>query len=520
MSIADWFIALLREREGGGMGYFDSILYGFQVVMTQDNLMACLIGVIGGTLVGVLPGIGPIGAMAVLLPAVFHADPTTTIITLAGIYYGCMYGGSTTSILLNIPGETSSVCTCLDGYEMARQGRAGPALGIAACGSFIAGTISILGLILIATPLARAALKFGPSEYFALMCLGLVILTYLTQGSVLKSLMMALVGVIVGNMGQDMFTGLPRFSFGIKALMDGVGIVPVSVGLFGIAEVLINLDSTMEQNVYKTRLANLWPSFKDWKESIGAILRGSGIGFFIGILPGGGAVLSSFLSYALEKKISKTPERFGKGEIRGVAGPESANNAAAGSSLIPLLSLGIPANGVMALVAAALIIQGIQPGPLLIKSNPEIFWGLIASMWIGNLLLLILNLPLVGLWVQVLKVPYRFLFPMILLFALIGAYTIDSTIFDIFAMLVFGLLGYLMRKFGYEGAPLLLAFVLGPLLEKALRQALLISNGSFFVFIDPVGHPISCITLGVVLLLLLSNFIPLIRRKHEDYEKL
>ena len=498
------------------MGFFDNIVFGFQVTFEPTNLLFCAIGVLVGTLVGVLPGIGPVGAMALLLPATFKATPTASIIMLAGIYYGAMYGGSTTSILVNIPGEAASVITCLDGYQMARQGRAGPALGIAAWGSFIAGTISVIGLMLVAHPLAKAALRFGPPEYFALMCVGLIILTYLAQGSILKALMMALVGILIGNVGLDMITGLPRFTFGIDDLIDGVGIIPVVMGLFGISEVLTNIEQTLHIEILQTRISHLWPSLKDWAEAKWAILRGSLIGFLLGILPGGGAILSSFVSYAVEKKVSRYPERFGKGAIEGVAGPESANNAAAGGALIPLLSLGIPPNVVMAMLFSALIIHGIQPGPLLIRNNPDLFWGLVASMYLGNSLLLLLNLPLIGIWVQVLKIPYKILFPLILLFCLIGAYSVNNSIFDLYLMIFFGAAGYLMRKFGYECAPLILAFILGPMLEQNLRQSLLISKGSFMIFFT---RPISGVALGFAFLLLLSNILPYIKKRRQEYEE-
>ena len=499
------------------MGVFDNFLFGLQVVLDPTNLLFCFIGVLIGTLVGVLPGIGPAGAMGLLLPATFSASPTGGIIMLAGIYYGAMYGGSTTSILVKIPGEAASVVTCLDGYQMARQGRAGPALGIAAFGSFIGGTLSILGLMLIAHPLARAALNFGPPEYFALICTGLITVTYLSQGSVLKSLMMALAGILIGNVGLDLVNALPRFTFGITELEDGVGIIPLVMGLFGISEVLINIEAEARRELFSTRLTHLYPSLKDWAESIGAILRGSVIGFFLGTLPGGGAVLSSFVTYAIERKVSKNPERFGKGEIAGVAAPETANNAAAGGSLIPLLSLGIPSNPPMAMLFAALIIHGIQPGPFFIKNNPQLFWGLVASMYLGNGLLLLLNLPLIGIWVKLLKVPYRILFPLILLFCLIGAYSVNNSSFDVFLMILCGGFGYLMKKFGYEAAPLILAFLLGPILEQALRQSLRISGGSFFIFIS---RPISGITLGIAFLLLLSNILPFLKRRRRVYEEI
>jgi len=496
--------------------FFDSILYGFQVTFQPINFLFCGVGVLVGTLVGVLPGIGPAGAMALLLPATFKFSPTSTIILLAGIYYGVQYGGSTTSILVNIPGEASSVMTCIDGHQMARQGRAGPALGIAAWGSFIAGTIANIGLMLVAIPLAHAALRLGPPEYFALMCTGLIIVTYLAQGSVLKAIMMGLVGIILGSIGLDLISGFPRFTFGINELTDGVGIVPLVMGLFGVSEILENLEGSLKREVFKTRIKNLWPSFKDWMESKWAIVRGSLIGFVLGILPGGGAVIATFVSYAVEKKVSKHPEKFGKGAIEGVAGPESANNAAAGSSLIPLLSLGIPPNPIMAIFFSALIIHGIQPGPLLIRQHPDLFWGLVASLYLGNGLLLILNLPLIGIWVKVLEIPYKILFPLILLFCLIGVYSMNNLSFDLYVMLFFGVVGWIMRKFGYEGAPLILAYVLGPMLENALRQSLLISQGSFLIF---VTRPISAAALGFAFLLLLTTLLPNFKKRRRQYDQ-
>jgi putative tricarboxylic transport membrane protein len=498
------------------MGFFDNILLGFNIILNPTNLLFCFIGVLVGTLVGVLPGIGPAGAMALLLPATFKIAPTSTIIMLAGIYYGAMYGGSTTSILVNVPGEAASVVTCIDGYQMARQGRAGPALGIAAWGSFIAGTLSVIGLMLIARSLAKAALLFGPPEYFGIICMGLVIVTYLAQGSILKALMMALVGLIIGTVGLDLVTGQPKFTFGIDELTDGVGIIPLMMGLFGISEVLINIEQTVKAEILQTKISHLWPSVKDWAQAKWAILRGSIIGFFIGILPGGGAVIASFISYAIEKKTSKHPESFGKGAIEGVAGPESANNAATGGSLITLFSLGIPSNVATAMLFSALIIHGVKPGPLLIKNHPDLFWGLVASLYLGNVFLILLNLPLIGIWVQVLKIPYRILFPLILLFCIIGAYSVNSSSFDLFLMVLFGVVGYLIRKFGYEGAPLVLAFVLGPMLEQALRQSLLMSQGSFMIFIN---RPIAGIALGVSFLLLLSNILPYIKKHRQQYEE-
>jgi putative tricarboxylic transport membrane protein len=480
------------------------LLHGFSSALTLANFFYCFTGVFIGTLIGVLPGIGPVGAMALLLPSTLYISPAGAIIMLAGIYYGSQYGGSTTSILLNIPGEASSIVTCLDGYQMARKGRAGPALGIAAFGSFIAGTFGVVGLMLIAPPLAEAALKLGPPEYFTLMLLGLTIVTYLAMGSIPKSLMMAAVGLILGCVGIDANTGQQRFTSGILVLGDGIGIVPLIMGLFGISEVLLNIEQGIKREIFKTHLKGLLPSWKDWRDSGGPIARGTVLGFFMGILPGGGALVSSFLSYGLEKRISKHPERFGHGAIEGVAGPESANNAASSSAMIPLLTLGIPSNVVMAVLLGALLIHGMQPGPMLMVNHPEFFWTVVASMYIGNVLLLLLNLPLIGIWVRVLQIPYRILFPLILLFCLIGVYAVNFSQVEMLLMIFFGIVGYLMRKFEYEGAPLVLAYVLGPMLEDALRQSLVIADGNLSVFFT---RPISAIGMGVVICLLISPIL-------------
>ncbi len=495
------------------MDTFHNLLLGIQMILAPDNLLYCFTGVFIGTLIGVLPGIGPIGAMSLLLPATYKVTPLGAVVMLAGIYYGAQYGGSTTSILVNIPGESSSVVTCLDGYQMARNGRSGSALGIAAFGSFIAGTLSLLGLMLVAPPLASVALQFGPPEYFSLMCLGLTILIYLASGSIIRALMMAAMGIILGCVGQDPETGSSRFVFGIPDLLDGIGLAPLVMGLFGVSEVFINIEQSLgKSEIFETKIKGLLPNWQDWKDSLRPILRGSVLGFFLGVLPGGGAVISSFVSYAVEKKVSKHPEAFGKGAIEGVAGPESANNAAAQGAFVPLLTLGIPPNVVMALLLGALMIHGVTPGPLLIPRNPEIFWGIIASMYIGNIMLLILNLPLIGMWVQVLKVPYKVHFPLILLFCLIGAYSINNSTFDVAIMLAFGVLGFLMRKYRFEGAPLVLAFVLGPLLENSLRLSLLLSDGSFFIFFT---RPIAAGGMIVCLLMLLSCIIPAFRKRRE-----
>ncbi len=489
---------------------------GFSVALQPVNLFYCFMGVFIGTLVGVLPGIGPVGAMSLLLPITFNSSPEGAIIMLAGIYYGAMYGGSTTSILVNIPGEAASVVTCLDGYEMAKQGRAGPALGIAAFGSFIAGTLSIVGLMLVAPPLARFALQFGPPEYFTLMVLGVTILIYLAHGSMPKALIMAAFGIALGLIGLDAISAVPRFAFNRPELLDGVGLVPIVMGLFGISEVLLNIEQVIRREVVKTSFKNLLPTAKDWRNSTGAIARGSLLGFFLGILPGGGGVIASFISYAIEKRVSRSPERFGKGAIEGVAGPESANNAATGGAFIPLLTLGIPSNVVIAMLLGALMIHGVTPGPLLMKQNPQVFWGVIVSMYVGNLMLLILNLPLIGIWVKILKIPYKILFPLILLFCLIGVYSVSNSVFDIYVMLVFGILGYLMKKFGYEGAPLILAFVLGPMMEQNLRKSLILSQGDFSIFFT---RPLAAISLIISIALLLLPMTQWARKKRAEIPK-
>ena len=452
-----------------------------------------------------MPGLGPVAAISILLPSTYHMSPVSAIIMLAGIYYGAMYGGSTTSILVNIPGESASVITCLDGYQMARQGRAGAALGISAFGSFIAGTIATVLIMFAAPPLARIALVFGPPEYFSLMILGLAMLIYLATASMLKALIMACLGVVVGTIGTDPIHGVERFTFGSYTLMDGVGLVPVLMGLFGISEVLLTVEQSTQVDVYKTRIGKLLPTLQDWGKSIKPILRGTFIGFFIGILPGGTAVVSSFSAYIVEKKLSKYPEKFGTGMIEGVAAPEAANNSASQGSFIPLLTLGIPSNVVMAVLLGALLIQGVTPGPLLIKKYPEIFWGVIGSMYMGNFMLLLLNLPLIGIWVKLLKVPYAILFPMILFFCLLGVYTVNNSYVEIIIMIIFGGIGYLMKKFGYEGAPLVLAFVLSPMLENAFRQSLIMSAGGFGIFFS---RPISLGLLIVTLILLILPLIP------------
>jgi putative tricarboxylic transport membrane protein len=491
------------------MDVLSNVLYGFQVALQPVNLIYCFLGVLIGTLVGVLPGLGPAAAIALLLPATFQTNPVAATIMLAGIYYGAMYGGSTTSILVNIPGEAASVVTCLDGYKMAQKGRAGPALGIAAFGSFIAGTFGVIALTLLGPILSGVALKFGPPEYFSLMIVGITVLTYLSSGSMIKSLMMATLGLILGGVGMDAISGKYRFTYGFQTLADGVGLVPLVMGLFGVSEVLENLEKEFKRDILVAKVSGLFPTAEDWKVSIGSILRGTGLGFFLGLIPGGGAIVASFASYAIEKKVAKHPEEFGQGAIQGVAGPEAANNAAASGNFIPLLTLGIPCNAVMAILLGALMIHGLQPGPLLMSKAPDLFWGTIVSMYIGNGMLLVLNLPLIGLWVKVLKIPYFLLYPLILLFCLIGAYSLQNNAGDVVLMLVFGVVGYLMRKFQYDGAPLILAAVLGPLLEEAFRQSLMLSHGDFSIF---VSRPISLSFLAVAVILLV---IPVITKRRE-----
>jgi putative tricarboxylic transport membrane protein len=479
----------------------------FSVVLEPNNLLFCFVGVLLGTLVGVLPGLGPVATMSLLLPATFRIPPIPAIIMLAGIYYGAQYGGSITSILLNIPGEVSTIVTCLDGHAMAKQGRAGPALGISAFGSFIAGTLATVLIMLIAPPLTSVALKFGPPEYFSLLLLGITLLTYLAHGSTIKALMMACVGMFLGTIGTDTISGIERFTYRTYVLMDGLPLVPVAMGLFGIAEVLINIDESLKQDIYKSKISSILPTLKDWKDSILPILRGTFIGLFLGILPGGGAVMASFGVYGIEKKLSKHPEKFGKGAIEGVAGPESANNSASQGAFIPLLTLGIPANITVAILLGALMIAGIKPGPLLVSSHPDLFWGVIGSMYIGNGMLLILNLPLIPVWVRLLKIPYPILFPLILLFCLIGTYSISSNTVEVIIMIVFGIVGYMMRKFEYEGAPLILAFVLSPMIEDAFRQSLLMSQGSLSIFFN---RPISLVFLVTSIFIFVS---PVLLRK-------
>jgi len=492
---------------------FANLELGLSVALGVQNLLYCLFGVLLGTLIGVLPGIGPLATIAMLLPITFTLPPISALIMLAGIYYGAQYGGSTTAILVNLPGEASSVVTVLDGYQMARQGRAGPALGIAAIGSFIAGCIATLVIAIAAPPLAEFALNFGPAEYFSLMALGLVAATVLAHGSLVKAIAMVLLGLLLGLVGTDVNTGVQRFTFGIPDLADGIGFVIVAMGMFGVAEIIVNLEHKERRQVFTRSVGRLLPSAKDMRDSLPAILRGTALGSFLGILPGGGALLSSFAAYSVEKKVSKHPETFGKGNIRGVAAPESANNAGAQTSFIPMLTLGIPGNAVMALMIGAMMIQGIAPGPQVMSERPELFWGMIASMWVGNLMLVVLNLPLIGMWIKLLMVPYRLLYPAILLFCCVGVYSINNNPYDVIFMAFFAVLGYVCLKLECEPAPLILGFILGPLMEENLRRAMLLSRGDPTTF---VTKPISAALLGVAVLLLLVVIAPAVRRTRAE----
>lgn len=492
------------------MDAFGALLLGFEVAFTPLNVLYCLFGTLIGTLIAVLPGIGSVATIAMLLPITFGLPPIAALIMLAGIYYGAQYGGSTTSILVNIPGEAASVVTALDGYAMARDGRAGPALGIAAFGSFFAGCVATIFIFLFAPPLAEIAFQFGPAEYFSLLLLGLLGAVVLASGSLLKAIAMVFLGLLLGLVGTDVNSGMRRYCFGLSELADGIGFVVVAMGLFGFAEIMTNLEKTETRQVLTSKLKGLLPTRADIKASWMAILRGTILGTLLGILPGGGATISSFGSYTVEKRLAKDPSRFGKGAIEGVAGPESANNAAAQSSFIPLLTLGIPANPVMALMIGAMMIHGIAPGPLVIAERPELFYGMIASMWIGNLMLVVLNLPLISIWVRLLMVPYRLLFPAILLFCSIGVYSLNKAPFDVVLTAGFGVLGYVFLKLGCESAPLLLGFILGPMIEENLRRALLFSRGNPMIF---VTRPISLALLLACGFIFALIVIPAIRRK-------
>lgn len=495
------------------MDLIDHLALGLQVAISPGNLLFCFIGALLGTLVGVLPGIGPAATVAMLLPITFTMSPETSLIMLAGIYYGAQYGGSTTAILINLPGEASSAVTAIDGYQMARQGRAGAALGIAAIGSFIAGSFATLVIAWFAEPLTAVALRFGPAEYFSLILLGLVASTALAHGSVLKALAMIVFGMLLGLVGTDVNSGQLRYTFGVGELADGLGIVAIAVGVFGIAEIFRNLEDEQEREIGVKAVSGLMPSRTDFRASAAPIARGTLIGTVLGVLPGGGALLASFASYAVEKKVAKDPSRFGKGAIEGVAGPESANNAGAQTSFIPMLTLGLPANAVMALMVGAMTIQGIAPGPSVITDKPELFWGLIASMWIGNLMLVLLNLPLIGIWVRLLSVPYYILFPGIIAFSAIGVYSVASNVFDLYTLAAFGLLGYLLVKLGFELTPLLLGFVLGPMMETYLRRAMVLSRGDpSYLITQPLSAALLIATSSLLCLLLL----PSVTRKRSE----
>jgi putative tricarboxylic transport membrane protein len=494
------------------MDIFSNLLLGFETAATLSNLGWCLAGVFLGTAIGVLPGLGPTATIAMLLPATFGLPPISALIMLAGIFYGAQYGGSTTAILVNLPGETSSVVTALDGYQMARQGFAGRALATAAIGSFFAGTVSTILIALFAPPLAEVALSFGPAEYFSLMTLGLVASIVLAHGSILHALGMIIFGLLLGMIGTDVNSGTARFTFGMPELADGIGFVIVAMGLFGVGEIIANLESESTRSVMVKAVTGLMPTREDFKRMIGPVLRGTALGSALGILPGGGAALASFGAYALEKKVSRNRAQFGKGAIEGVAAPESANNAGAQMSFIPMLTLGIPSNPVMALMIGAMIIQGIQPGPSVMTEQPALFWGIIASMWIGNLMLLILNLPLIGLWVKMISVPYHLLYPMILVFCCIGVFSLNNSSFDVYLMILFGFLGYVFKKLDCEPAPMLLGFILGPMMEEFLRRALLLSKGDPTIL---VTRPISATMLVVSLVLLALALMPSFSKTRE-----
>jgi TctA family transporter len=495
------------------MDLLSNLSLGFETAFTLQNLLYCFIGVTLGTLIGVLPGLGPVATIAMLLPATYALPPIAALIMLAGIYYGAQYGGSTTAILINIPGESSSVVTAIDGYQMARNGRAGVALFTAGMGSFFAGCVATLVLAGFAAPLSELAFKFGPAEYFSLMVLGLIGAVVLASGSLIKAIGMIILGLLMGLVGTDVNSGTARYSFDIPQLTDGLGFVSVAMGMFGFAEIIVNLEQKEHRETFLKKITTLWPTMADFKRMVPPILRGTVLGSFLGILPGGGASLAAFGAYSLEKKMSKNSHEFGKGAIEGVAAPESANNAAAQTSFIPLLTLGIPPNAVMALMVGAMTIHNIQPGPQVMTSNPALFWGLIASMWIGNVMLIVLNLPMIGVWVKLLTIPYRYLYPAILVFCCIGVYSVNNTSFDIYLTAIFGVLGYIFVKLECEPAPLLLGFVLGPMMEENFRRALLLSRGDYTVFLT---RPLSCGLLIASALLVLIVALPAFKKTREE----
>jgi len=487
-----------------------SLAAGFAVALTPDVLFYAFVGCLVGTLVGLLPGVGPLGGISLLLPITFGLNATSAIVLLAGIYYGAMYGGSTTSILMRIPGEAASVMTCVDGYAMTQKGRAGAALAIAAVGSFVAGTLSVVALMLLAPPLAEFALRFGPPENFALMVLGLLVLAYMSSGPMTRSLTMAALGLLLGMVGMDTMTGLFRFEYGLSELGDGIGIVPVAVGLFGISEILISASRSGGTVVRAPKLRELLPTRQEWRASAGPIGRGTVLGFLIGIIPGPGHVISSFVSYSVERRLSKHPERFGQGAIEGVAGPESANNSATSGAFVPMLALGLPSGAVPAIMLAAMMIHGIAPGPLLIQQQPQLFWGVIASMYVGNVVLLLLNLPFVGLFVNILRIPYAYLYPSILAFATIGVYAVNNSVVDVWIMGAAGLVGYVLRKLDFEIAPIILGLVLAPMLELNFRQSLAMSAGSYGIFFT---RPIAGVMLLIAILLLVLGLRSILTRR-------
>jgi putative tricarboxylic transport membrane protein len=495
------------------MDLITNLQHGFGVALSLQNIGLCFIGCMVGTLVGVLPGVGPVATIAMLLPITFGLPPVGALIMLAGIYYGAQYGGSTTAILVNIPGEATSVVTTLDGHQMAKQGRAGVALGVAALGSFFAGCVATIFIAAMGQPLTKLAQLFGPAEYFSLMVMGLVFSTVLARGSIFKAILMVLAGLLLATVGTDLETGQERMTLGIQSLSDGIDFAPLAMGIFGFAEIVKNLENPEARDVVRAKIGRLMPSWEDIKQSTPAVLRGTFIGGLLGILPGNGAVLGPFASYAIEKKLAKDPSRFGKGAIEGVAGPESANNAGAQTAFIPLLTLGIPPNAVMALMVGAMTIHGIIPGPQVMTKNPDLFWGMIASMWIGNLMLVIINLPLVGMWVKLLKVPYRMMFPAIGIFCCIGIYSINNSSEDVLFTAFFGFVGYVLIKFGFEPAPMLLGFVLGKLMEEKLRQALILSRGSFTTFVE---RPVSATLLVIAVVILTLALLPSFSKQREE----
>jgi putative tricarboxylic transport membrane protein len=486
-----------------------NLTLGFSVALSPAILLYAFVGCFVGTLVGVLPGIGPLAGISLLLPATFGLDATRAIVMLAGIYYGAMYGGSTTAILMRIPGEAASVMTCIDGYALARKGRAGAALAIAAVGSYVAGTVSVVALMLLAPPLATFALRFGPPEYFALLVLGLLVLAYMSSGSMLRTLAMAALGLLLGMVGIDQMTGYFRFAYGVVELGDGIGVVPVAVGLFGLAEILATAGLAVPPRVIEPRLRELLPTRNEWRASAPPIGRGTVLGFLIGIVPGSAHIISSFVSYAVERKLSKRPEEFGHGAIAGVAGPEAANNAATSGAFVPMLALGVPSGPIPAVMLAAMMVHGVSPGPLLITQQPALFWGFIASMYVGNLVLLILNLPLVSVFVNILRVPYSILYPAIVGFCILGVYAVNGSVVDVWIMLGMGGLGYFLRKLDFETAPIVLGLVLGPMIEMALRQSLAMSDGQYSILL---ARPISATLLAVGLILILLGLRPLLTR--------